>query len=507
MKFLKLHQRIYEMKKFILCSLFLAIWAGFARSQDSIPVIYNYMDDAAQGAPDWGDDLIVFNGDILVMGNAFFEEQWCYGITLTCYDTTGAKLWTKIHTDPRFPEYQGNRIVSIDDHSFYIGGIMDESNATPWGRFVARYNQQGDTIFFKTYPDPLDNFVVDLAKYSEDTLMMLSARHDASWGDYWQTQIELLDTNGNILQSASYEPDLNGPNQIFRFHDQLYVGGTYGTDTGWYANVKVFINRYDLNLNHLGWSSPSLTINEYFENFCSLGDQLYLTSSITTFFPPDPRNYYRSYLSLITPDGTPLFSTFFGPGYIADPLDPKTVNVGDSILASCVVMEYCKIYFHDKDLNPLCEYIIDRLVTPMDLAFNNKMAFVPPDKLAGTGMIAILTHPPEVVQDPWNFLTGDVLTHVFTNCIYVEAPDLSIKRTNLFEVFPTLASDLITIRCRKPDPGQISIKVYDLDGRLCMEETFHSEIQIDLGGLRGGFYLLRLSTLTHLETHKVVVSR
>ena len=285
------------------------------------------------------------------------------------------------------------------------------------------------------------------------------------------------------------------------------MGGTYKTDTGWYYNVKVFINRYDLYLNHLGWSSPSQTINEYFKNFCSFKDQLYLTSSITTFFPPDPRNHYRAYVSLITPEGTPLISTFFGPGYIADPIGGKTMNVGDSILACWVDLDTVKIYFHDKDLNPLCEYIVDRQVSPMDLAFINRITFVPPDKLAGTGMIAILNQPPPVEQDPWNFLTGDVLTHVFTNCIYVDAPDLSIERTNLFEVFPTLASDLITIRCRKPDPGQISIKVYDIDGRLCLEETFHSEIQIDLGGLRGGFYLLRLSTVAHLETHKVVVSR
>jgi len=494
------------MKKLGLVFLLLFIWPGFSMAQDSIPVIYNIMDDAANGAPDWGDGVIEMNGYIVVMGNAYFEEVPTYGITLSCYDTTGTRLWNRIHTDNRFPEFQGNRILPKDDHSFFIGGIKDESALTPWGRFVARFDDKGDTIFLKTYPDSLDNFLVDLAWYAEDTLMMLSSRQDDSWGEHYQTQIDLLDTNGNILRSASYDPDLNFPDQVFRFRDQIYVGGTYKTDTGWYYNVKVFINRYDLELNHLGWSSPSQTINEYFKNFCSVEDRLYLTSSVTTFFPPNPHNHYRAYISLITDEGTPLVSSFFGPGYIADPIGGKTVNVGDSILACWVDLDTTKIYFHDKDLNPLCEYILDRLVSPMDLAFISDMVFVPPDKLAGMGMIAILDGP-NVTQEPWNFLTQDVLTHVFTNCIYVETPELSSEMVNLFDVFPTLATDRITIRCREAGSGKIMAEIYDMNGRFCMKESFYKEIQMDLGSLKNGFYLLRLSDTAQMETFKIVVSR
>lgn len=85
---------------------------------------------------------------------------------------------------------------------------------------------------------------------------------------------------------------------------------------------------------------------------------------------------------------------------IPEPIGGKTVNAGDSILACWVDLDTTRIYFHDKYLNPLCEYIVDRLVSPMDLVFISDMTFVPPNKLAGTGMIAILSQGPPPEQDP-----------------------------------------------------------------------------------------------------------
>ncbi len=493
------------MKKLILLSLLLSLLADLSWSQDSIPVIFNVRDDAALGNPDWGDGVIEFNGNILVMGNAYFGNR--YGITVTCYDTTGAKLWSKINTDIRFPEFQGNRIMALNDHSFFIGGVKEESYAVPYTSFLAKFDEYGDTLFLRTYPDTIENFLCDIAKYSEDTLMMLSVRNEDSWGEYHQTQITLLDTNGNVLHSSSYEPDLSPPRQILRFQDKIYAGGTCKTDTGWYYNVKVFIKRYDMDLNYLGWSSPSLTINEYFKNLCFMGDQLYLTSSITTFYPPDPRNHYRPYISLITPEGTPLISTFFGPAYIADPIGGKTVNVGDSILACWVDLDTSKIYFFDRYLDPLCEYIIDRHGGPFDPAWISDMTFIPPDKLAGTGMIALTDSIPVIIQDPWNFLTGDVLTHVFNKCIYVEVNEASAQSKKQFDVFPTLATDRITLRSRDPESARIYARLYDMNGRLSMEESFFSETQLDLGALKNGFYILRISSSSHLETFKIVISR
>lgn len=100
------------MKKFaIIFSLLLQIHF-LLHSQDTIPLVYDYFEDRYDGNPDFGTSVISWNGNILRMGIVVYNDDNYRGISLTCIDTLGH--------------------------------------------------------------DPYNNFTLDLDRYSEDTLLMLS---------------------------------------------------------------------------------------------------------------------------------------------------------------------------------------------------------------------------------------------------------------------------------------------------------------------------------------------
>jgi hypothetical protein len=193
----------------------------------------------------------------------------------------------------------------------------------------------------------------------------------------------------------------------------------------------------------------------------------------------------------------------FGPPSIFNPMVGPTINVGDQLLASIIYSSNQEIFFHDPDLFPLCSYIVQTPSEELDDISLHDLAFVPPNKIAGTG--SLYQFSPVQIQDQWNFLTDDVISYVFTNCVHVGDEEI-METTDSFLVYPTISDSKIFIKNREQNHDKITLQYFDLNGRLCQYMEFYNETDIDVSGLAKGFYLILLTRTGITECHKVIVN-
>ena len=411
---------------------------------DTIPFIYNYLEDKFINHNEWGTRCLSWDHKIINLGNGRLDSSGRRGFTLICYDTLGNKIWDKIYQDSNYYIIQGNDIQSLNNNFFYVGGIIYNSNLTPWDRFLAKFDTNGDTVFFKTYLDTASNYLVDLEKFSDDTLLVLSVWQDSLTAEYCKSIIEFIDTNGNIIYRSMSQADIKYPDQIIKHNGLIYVGGTKKTQAGSNYHVKVFINRYNMNLSYLGSSTASWTLNEYFLSITSSKNQLYLTSSVSAWYPPDPRHYWCPNISKLSNQGNLIDTNLFGTAYIEYPLNGPTINIADELLATRMHYIDVKIYFHDLDLNPLCSFIVNEPGLGLENPIIRDYAYVPPNKIASTGEVEWISSG---IDNQWNFLTEDIITFVKSNCIPVCVEEnCFIPSNELFQVYPTISNQFIYVK-------------------------------------------------------------
>lgn len=81
-----------------------------------------------------------------------------------------------------------------------------------------------------------------------------------------------------------------------------------------------------------------------------------------------------------------------------------------------------------------------------------------------------------------------------------------IANEKQFRVFPTLSNGLVTVQVPGTIANGTALKVYNLEGKLVMEQKNISKTQqLDLGELGNGYYLLKLETPSGFYTQKVNV--
>ena len=129
---------------------------------DTISLEFNYMDDIIIGQSDWGHRSLSWNQHIIYLGNGLVDSTERRGFSLICYDTLGNEIWRNIIEDSNYYVIQGNDLLALNDNYFYVGGIIYNENLVPWDRFLAKFDINGDTVFFKTYLDTASNFLVDM---------------------------------------------------------------------------------------------------------------------------------------------------------------------------------------------------------------------------------------------------------------------------------------------------------------------------------------------------------
>jgi len=106
------------------------------------------------------------------------------------------------------------------------------------------------------------------------------------------------------------------------------------------------------------------------------------------------------------------------------------------------------------------------------------------------------------------FTNGNlVLTHGFQQQLIITTVEENLEVLINVTVYPNPASDIVNIRFESPVEGEITITLFDSQGRLFKTDVIESamiEKQINLQDIPAGIYYLRLTKGKLVNVYKVV---
>ena len=467
-------------------------------SQEYIPLTYNHFDSVPELYDEFGIKSIPWDEGVLCLGNGKGNNSADYSFSLIQYDLDGVKIWEKGYQFPTSNHIFAVDICSLNGNYLYVAGNI-ESDKTD--RFLCKLNQNGDTIFFRKYIVEGHNRIIDIEKFSLDTLMILSIWKAENNSNYIKTVIDLVDTNGNIVKTTESSMDFKNPEDIILYNDLIYVGGTMRILPDSLPDSKVYISRYDLNLNYLGFTTPSLTERESFFSFTKTADYLLFTSRIT--MQNSPQYLYRTNISKINQQGALIDTNTFGPTDFAY-YYAKTTNVGDEFIVTNLTEDLPKMYFHNLQLDLLCNYLIDIPYNSPAFAALEEITAYSTSMISGTGYIGYFVEN-EMNIKQWNFSTDDLSTFLYENCNLVSLNE-NIHKQFDYRIVPTISNKTITIECLSNDNfGITEIRVIDINGRLVLSKEFNERTSINIQNFSKGLHILYLNKGGYFETHKLLV--
>ena len=447
-------------------------------AQDTIPLIYNQQKDVFTGN-DMGKGILYWNNSILSYGIGVIDSLNQRGFSITNQDTLGNIIWEKVFTSPHYDYFQPNDILSFNDNSFYLAGIIVGDQLTAYDRFLMKLDQNGDSIFFRTYIDEQSNFLLDLEMYSIDRLLFLSAEQEVMYDEYVKTTIELVDTCGNIITSNNSNYKKIYPRKFIFHNAKIFVGGDRITESD---HIEVYIDIYDTTLCYMNTSYPSTTLNERFRDFTSVNNDLFLTSDVTSYFYPDPRPHHQISISKLDNNGQYLHSNAFGPSTIHWPNTAGTINVNNNYLLTYVNCHdiITRLHFHDLQLGHLCGYDVEWPWWGLQFAWIHDISLTPSNKVAGIGSTYRYGS-----RDQWSFLTVDAVNFLENNCIYVELNELSFHNNNNW-FYPNPATNHITIAAEYNE-----LNIYNMLGQRVMHNNEYKK-HVDLLTFEFGLYIVEI---------------
>ena len=382
--------------------------------------VFNNRVDISDSLPDSGIKSIFWNNGILTLGYHFNSTISVEGITLSFYDTLGNLNWKKIYDYPPYNYFQGSDIIAINNSCFYVVGAVYKDTINWWDPFFAKFNSNGDSIFFRFFPDTANSFFEDIEYFAPDTFLVLGGCHINYEDPYNKIIIDKIDTLGNILYNYSGPSALKKESQILKANNnRIYVGGTRRTSASGTFNVKIFINVYDYDLNLITTWNPSLTLNEYFTQLTYINDQLYVTSIVTVYVPPNPSSLYQCRVGKVNIAGSGNYSIHntFGPACF-DVYPSNTCTINNNCMVVPIVSfpsdVYNELFFIDTNLNVLCNAEILYDSTLLDKPNFNYITVSQNKKITGTGYF--YAQNINESQDHWNFLTENIETFISENC-------------------------------------------------------------------------------------------
>lgn len=483
---------------------FMMIFYSFEliKAQEYIPLTFNHMDSVTGLYKEYGVKSIPWNNGVLYLGNGRVNDRTQnYSFSLIQYSLDGNKIWEKAYQLPPFNSISAKAICPINENYLFVAGdILDNLNSD---RFLCKLNLNGDTIFFRKYIAEGYSSLIDMEILSPDTLMLLSFWKEEHNSDYIKTVIDLVDTNGNIIKTTEDSLDLKFPKDIIRYNDIIYVGGNLATHPDSLSYAKVYISRYDLNLEYLGTTTPSLTERESFFCFSKTNQNLLFTSRILMQTQTQTHDLYRTNISRVDQQGALIDTNTFGPTDFAY-YYAITKKIGNEFIVTYLREDISKIYFHDLQLNPLCHYQIDiPYVEPVYAALFN-ISVHSSNMISGTGSIGYTTES-GMKSKQWNLMTDDIVAFLYENCNLVVLQENMQPRFE-YKVVQSFSNKTITIESiSNNNAGPTEIRIIDLNGRLVMSKKFTKRTSINIHSFSKGLYILQLINAGSFESHKFLV--
>ncbi len=490
--------------RLVLLIVFFEIFSS-AEAQPPINYDFNNRDDISPGYPDSGIKPYYWNNGLLFLGFCTDSSQNNYGMTLTFEDTIGNIIWRKITFLPAYPKMEGTAIVSYNNSGFYVSGMVATS-ASQYKLFFAKFDNNGDSLFYKIFSDSTSNLAEDMIVFSADTLLVLCNWKVHDTDEYNRHIIYRMDTLGIMISSDSSILVAGRPAyQIMRgVNNRIYVGGTYKTAPGNNYYVKIFIDVYDDNLNELATWHPSNTLNEYFSQLNLLNNEIYLTSAVTAYNPPNTNPFFQFRIGKLNLSGTYQTYQNFGP-LDFNPGGGKTRVVNQNCLA--VPIRYSGndgIYFVDSSCNVLCNADIGY---PLVYTEYSDIIVTPSQKIAGTGYAYNFPYNPANTQDHWNFLTEPVEIFLSTNC-GVGVHELS--SSSGITVYPIPNNGQMTVGLNGKNYSAIHVfttlgeEVYSLELDPNKQDQ---QLDILLANAAEGLYIIQVISKEGITSKKVLISK
>lgn len=469
---------------------------GIARGQLPISYTFNNRDDISYNGADSGIKTFPWNNGILYLGFCYDSLMSKEGFSITFYDTIGTKLWSKVYYSDLYYIYQANDIITFNNSSFYIGGIVYKDSINQIDRFFAKFDANGDSVFTKIYSETEQNWLIDMDLFSSDTILFLCAKTLNDADPYTKTVICKVDTFGNIAFTYESPNRLYVPQQILKATDDIYVGGirTINLSGNLGYIVKVFIDMYNNDLSLDCILNPSTTTNEYFSRMFIKNNELYLARDVTVFNPPNQNLFYQCRLSRMSLDGFIWKSANFGPANF-DGATGSFLSIDSNLL---VVQIYSNLYFVDDNLNLLFESN-DLCFPDFNKTFGG-ISILPNKMIAGTGFFFQDTISS---QDHWNFLTENIKQYVLNNTMKV----YEYKNINtLLLVYPNPATNTLTLNLSQLQKLQnTTVSIYDIQSKQLLHQNINEvQTQLDISAFVKGIYIIKVQSDKEILQSKFV---
>ncbi len=448
---------------------------------DSIADIYDLHHDVGIKTYSW-------NNGILCLGYSVDSTETYAGMTISFFDTLGNQQWKDTIRLPAYDNISPRDIIALNNSSFYVTGIVYQWSATQFDMFFAKFDVNGDSIFYKIYSDSTSKEAQCMDVFSHDTILLLSNMKQTMNDPYYRTIISKLDTLGNIVTSDTSAKGRNIAKQILNdsVHNKIYVGGTNLTSLV-NTYIRVFVDVHDSNLNLVSHWVPPAILNDQFIRLNLWNNQLYLTQRKTVFQSPNPHAQYQNAIGKFNiATGSTSGISYFGPiddyihaGY------PQVLN-NNCIIIPTHLSYSDSIYFIDSLLNPICK-VNFRYPGSTWYQYMGGLSVLPSKKVAGTGYV--FTAFSSQAQDHRIFLTVNMEDYLIANCGVTSLFESNLSE-NTLTISPNPAITTCTITSTLLHTNTLTL--YDITGRALLQQPFNATATIDMNHLTIGIYIAEI---------------
>ncbi len=404
----------------------------------------------------------------------------------------GDVLWTKTYggIDDDVP----NAMIKTNDANIIIAGSTRSYGAGSKDFYLLKINQNGDTLWTKTYGGISEESAYDVIQTSDGGFFIIGNSLTYTFG-FSSVYVVKTNSTGEIIWSKSYEKanansgvsaiqlsdngfffcgvaqqslintsdcyfirtnaqgdtiwtktfggnDYDGAFQCYDAGDGIIVSGT--TKSFGAGNNDIFLGKFDYNGNNIWYKTYGGAGDEIGGRFARTNDNGYILTGYTSSYGMGNQDVY-----LI-----------------------KTDNHGDTIWTK--TFGYASI-----------EFAISVIQTS-----DNGYA------------ISGYTN---------NFSAGFDVYLIKTNSQGISGFERIINETVECIVFPNPCSGLLNIESNITDNTDFNIGIYDISGKLLFEKKLSScegkRQSLDLNGFRDGFYLLQLCFENKCVTKKIIIQK
>jgi hypothetical protein len=471
-------------------------------SQSPIGYSFNYRDDIFTNNPDSGIEPLYWNNGILFLGFCFDEGQSKYGTTLKFYDLQGNMQWSHLYFHPTYQVYNGADILAYNNSSFYMGGYCRKTFNSEYRAVFAKFNSQGEIIFWNVFPDTANKAIACMEKFAEDTILLCS-KWDTDLEDEQKIIIEKIDTLGNIHLTSVGSYALREPYQILKTPDnRIFVGGNRMTEND---NIKLFNNVYDLSLNYLYTVDINETVNEWFGSFIVMNNKVYLTATVSVYGPPGNDEECR--ISKLSSYGyLTVTSKFLGLAFNLSVGNAITLNDNCMVVPIGYGFSNGIFFLLDSNLVVNCSTYVYLPNVLSNMRYFGTIAAVPGNRIAGSGYV--FDDPNNLLdsQDHWNYLTLSVTDFIEENCLTSTSNEnyTMNNESKFFNIYPNPFVDELTIEDLNKGEAEFNTKLYEITGNLIYKSVSVNNLIVNLGHLQRGIYFLELQNKNFHEVKKIV---